>query len=104
MRAAIRDIAYHLPERVVTNAELGQEHPEWGMEKIGRTTGITSRRVAAPDEYGSDLATAAGRALFARGACRPDEVDYILYCTMTPDYVGPATACLVQDRLGVPKR
>ena len=102
MQAAIRDIAYHLPSRELTNAELAREFPDWGVEKIAKKTGIASRRIAADGECSSDLAAEAARALFARGACRPEDVDFLLLCTQSPDYFLPTTACLLQDRLGIP--
>ncbi len=102
MRAAILDIAYHLPGRELTNAELAREFPDWGVEKISKKTGIASRRIAADGECSSDLAVEAARALFARGACRPEDVDFLLLCTQSPDYFLPTTACLLQDRLGIP--
>lgn len=102
MPAAIRDIAFHLPEKALTNAELASAFPEWGVEKIARKTGIVSRHIAAEGECASDLAVAAARALFDRGACRPEEIDFVLLCTQTPDYILPTTACLIQDRLGIP--
>ncbi len=102
MQAAIRDIAYHLPSRELTNADLAREFPDWGVEKISRKTGIASRRIAAEGECSSDLAVEAARALFARGACRPADIDFVLFCTQSPDYFLPTTACLLQDRVGVP--
>jgi 3-oxoacyl-[acyl-carrier-protein] synthase III len=102
MQAAIRDIAYHLPSRELTNAELAREFPDWGVEKISKKTGIASRRIAAHGECSSDLAAEAARALFARGSCRPEDIDFLLLCTQSPDYFLPTTACLLQDRLGIP--
>jgi len=104
MQAAIRAIEYYLPERVVSTSQLAEEFPEWSVEKIDQKTGITCRRIAAPDECASDLAVAAAQKLFASGVCRPAEVDYLLLCTQSPDYFLPTTACLVQDRLGLPTR
>jgi 3-oxoacyl-[acyl-carrier-protein] synthase-3 len=100
-RAAIQAIAYHLPEQVVTNEQLAREFGAWDEEKITAKTGIVSRRVAAPGECASDLGVAAARALFDAGACTPGEVDFLLYCTQSPDYPLPTTACLLQDRLGL---
>jgi 3-oxoacyl-[acyl-carrier-protein] synthase III len=102
MQAAIRDIAHHLPVRELTNAALAREFPDWGVEKIEKKTGIASRRIAAEGECSSDLAVEAARALFARGGCRPEDVDFVLLCTQSPDYFLPTTACLLQDRLGIP--
>jgi 3-oxoacyl-[acyl-carrier-protein] synthase-3 len=101
MKAAIRSIAYHLPERVLTNEALSAEFPDWRVEKIRAKTGIDRRHIAAEDECASDLAVAAARRLFDDGGCRPEDVDFLLLCTQSPDYVLPTTACLVQDRLGL---
>ena len=101
--AAIAGIAYHLPERVLSNDQLAQEHPTWNMEEVGEKVGIVERHVAGPDECSSDLAVAAAEKLFASGVCSPAEIDYILFCTQTPDYFLPTTACVIQHRLGIPQ-
>jgi 3-oxoacyl-[acyl-carrier-protein] synthase-3 len=100
--AAVSAIAYHLPEATLSNEELARACPGWTPAKIAAKTGIVERRIAAPGECASDLAAAAARKLFASGACRPEEVDYLLFCTQSPDYFLPTTACLLQDRLGLP--
>jgi 3-oxoacyl-[acyl-carrier-protein] synthase III len=102
--AAIRSIEYHLPATTVTNRQLAAVFPEWSAEAILAKTGIEQRQVAAPDECASDLAVAAARKLFASGACAPADVDFLLFLTQCPDYPVPATACLLQDRLGLPTR
>jgi 3-oxoacyl-[acyl-carrier-protein] synthase-3 len=104
MDAIIKAIEYHLPERVETNAELQAANPDWDVDKIAAKTGITARRIAAEGECASDLAVAAAEKLFAGGACRPEEIDWVLFCTQSPDYVLPTTACLIQHRLGIPTR
>ncbi len=102
MHAAISAIEYYLPETTVSTAQLSAEFPEWSVEKIDNKTGIHERHVAGPDECSSDLAVAAARKLFDSGVCRPEDIDYVLLCTQSPDYFLPTTACLVQDRLGIP--
>jgi 3-oxoacyl-[acyl-carrier-protein] synthase-3 len=102
MQAVIKAIEYHLPERSLTNSQLADEFPEWTTEKIEQKTGIAERRIAAQDECSSDLGVAAAQKLFRSGACRPDEIDFILLCTQTPDYFLPTTACLMQERLEIP--
>ncbi len=102
MQAAIRAVDYYLPERVLTNDELAADFPAWSAGKILAKTGIRERHIAGPDECSSDLAVEAAQKLFAGGACRPQDIDYLLLCTQTPDYFLPTTACLVQDRLGIP--
>jgi len=102
MQAALSAIEYYLPEKVVSTPDLSAEFPGWSVEKIDEKTGIHERHIAAPDECASDLAVAAARKLFASGACQPNAVDYLLFCTQSPDYFLPTTACLIQDRLGIP--
>ena len=102
-RAILRAVASHLPERVVTNEELAERLGIADPEEIFRNTGIRERRVAAEGECASDLATAAAKKLFDSGAARPEEIDFILFCTQTPDYYLPTTACLIQERLGLPR-
>src|SRR5438093_161085 len=101
MNAVIRAIEYHLPERALTNAQLSAEFPDWSMAKIESKTGIVERRVAGPGECASDLAVAAAQKLFQTGIS-PRDLDFILLCTQSPDYFLPSTACILQDRLGIP--
>ena len=101
MFAAVTAIDYHLPETVLTNDDLARAFPGWTPEKIAAKTGIVERRIAAPEECASDLAAAAARKLFASGACRPEDIDFILLCTQSPDYFLPTTACILQERLGL---
>lgn len=101
IRPAITAIEYYLPETVLSNAELAAEFPEWPAEKILEKTGVWERRIAASDECASDLAVAAAEKLFASGVCGPGDIDYLLFCTQSPDYFLPATACVLQHRLGI---
>ena len=100
--AAVRAIEYFLPEATLSTAQLAAECPEWAVAKIDATTGISCRHIAAEGECSSDLAVAAAQKLFASGACTPADIDYVLLCTQSPDYFLPTTACLIQDRLGIP--
>jgi 3-oxoacyl-[acyl-carrier-protein] synthase-3 len=100
--ASIGPIAVHLPETVEDNDFLGEQFPSWNMELIYAKTGIRSRRIAAPGECASDLAVLAAEKLFREHDVDPASIDYLLLCTQTPDYPLPTTACLVQDRLGLP--
>lgn len=102
MKAVIRAIEYHLPEAVLSTADLSAQFPDWSVEKIDKKTGIAERHISAPNECSSDLAFAAASKLFASGAVAPADVDALMLCTQSPDYYLPTTACLLQDRLGIP--
>ena len=103
MSACIKAIEYCLPDGLLTNEMFAAEFPDWSVEKIEEKTGIVLRRIAAKGECASDLGVRAAEKLFANGACSRDEIDFLLFCTQSPDYFLPTTACLVQDRLGLPK-
>jgi len=102
MRARIAGTGSYAPERVLTNADLERmvdTSDDWIVER----TGIRERRLVAPGEACSDLATkAAERALAAAGVAAAD-LDMILLATCTGDAPLPSTACLIQDRLGATK-
>ena len=100
MKAFIKEIAYCLPERVVTNEELVKEFPEWSVEKIADKVGVSERRIVV-DETATDLAISASEKLFEKGTVKKEDVDFILFCTQSPDYKLPSSACIIQDRLGL---
>ena len=100
--AAIGPISVHFPEQVETNDDLRAEHPAWNMDLIYEKTGIAVRHIAAEDEFASDLGVQAAESLFADHGVDPTSIDFLLFCTQTPDYPLPTTACLMQQRLGLP--
>ena len=100
--AAIGPVAIHLPEKVEDNDFLSSQFPKWDMGLIYSKTGIRQRHVAAPGECSSDLGVAAAEKLFAQHEIDRSTIDFLLFCTQTPDYPLPTTACLIQDRLGLP--
>lgn len=100
--AYIKGISYYLPERVITNEELVQEFPEWSVDKVAQKVGIDSRHVAAENETAGDLAEKAALNLFEEYQVDPKSIDFVLFCTQSPDYLLPSTACILQHRLGIP--
>jgi 3-oxoacyl-[acyl-carrier-protein] synthase-3 len=103
-RSRIVGTGTYLPERVVSNDDLSQK---MGIETsdtwIRERTGIGSRRIAAPNEATSDMATAASRKALEMAGIRPDELDLIVCGTVTADMPFPAAACFVQAKLGASK-
>ena len=100
--AAVGPIAVHFPERIETNADLRADNPKWDMDLIASKTGIHKRHIAAEGECSSDLGVKAAEKLFEEFDIDPASIDFLLFCTQTPDYPLPTTACLMQDRLGLP--
>lgn len=100
--AFIKGISYYLPERVVTNEELLKEFPEWSVDKVAAKVGVNSRHLAAEDETAGDMAEKAARKLFEEYSIDPKSIDFVMLCTQSPDYFLPSTACILQNRLGIP--
>lgn len=101
MNAYIKDIAYYLPDEVLSNAIIEKEFPEWNVEKIAQKTGIENRHIASENETSGDLAVKAANLLFEKKGIRKEDINFILLCTQSPDFLLPTTACIVQNRLGL---
>jgi len=101
-RAALTAIKSFLPETKLTNEQLAQQFGDWHASQILSKTGVAVRGIASDNECASDLGVKAAQRLFASGACSPDEIDFLLFCTQSPDYFTPTTACVMQNALGLP--
>lgn len=96
-------IAVYLPDGRLSNEDLHREFPDWNPEKIAKKIGIRNRHIADKDETALDMAYQAAEKLFALHPELRAETDYLLFCTQSPDYMLPTTACLLQDRLQLRK-
>jgi 3-oxoacyl-[acyl-carrier-protein] synthase-3 len=97
--AKITGIAGYVPPKILTNADL-EKMVETNDEWIRTRTGIRERHVTENGVASSDLATAAAKELLAQTGTDPGDIDLIILASVTPDMFFPATACLVQDRIG----
>src|SRR5580700_748768 len=97
--AKITGVAGYVPPRVVTNLDL-EKRVDTSDEWIRTRTGIRERHYADPGVASSHLGTEAAKKLLAAKGVQPDEIDMIVVATVTPDMLFPATACIIQDRLG----
>ena len=93
------DIDFYIPSKKLTNQELSDRFSDWSPEKIKEKTGIEERGIAASDETAADLAIKAAQKILHRHDV--SQIDYLLFCTQSPDYKLPASACIIQDRLGL---
>jgi 3-oxoacyl-[acyl-carrier-protein] synthase-3 len=101
VRSVVTGVGGYLPDEVVTNDALSKvvdTSDEWIIER----TGIHERRRAAPEQGCSDLAVAAARTALANAGRTPADIDLIVVATTTADLTFPATAALVQRKLGCP--
>ena len=98
-RAKISALGTYVPPRVLTNADLEkmvETNDQWIVER----TGIRERHILEKGLATSDMAVEAAKQCLAERGIEPTEVEAIIVATVTPDMLFPATACLVQDKLG----
>lgn len=100
--AYISAISYYLPDRIVSNEEIVADFPEWTVEKIASKVGVNNRHVAQEGETASDLAIKAAESLFEMNPeIKRTGVDFLIFCTQSPDYFLPSSSCVIQSRLGL---
>lgn len=97
--AGITGIGISLPEKVLTNLDF-EKMVETSDEWITTRTGIKERRIAAKDHAASDLSTVAAIEAINMSGIKPEEIDLIIVCTVTPDMLFPITAAIVQKNIG----
>jgi 3-oxoacyl-[acyl-carrier-protein] synthase-3 len=100
LRSIVRGVGSYLPARIMTNEELSRTidtTDEWIQQRVG----IKQRHIAADDEVTSDLAVHAARRALDSARLSPAEIDLIIVATTTPDLTFPATAAIVQQKLGM---
>lgn len=99
--AAFRSIGAYVPEKVLSNSDL-EKMVDTTDEWIIKRTGIKERRIAAEDEYTSDMGAKASEKAIERAGIGKEDIDLVLCATVTPDYFNmPSTACIISDKLGI---
>ena len=96
---SISGVGSYVPEKILTNADL-EKMVETSDEWITTRTGIKERRIAAADEFTSDLAAKAAQRAMKMAGVTAEQIDLIIVATITPDMPFPNTACLVQQKIG----
>lgn len=99
--ARLADISIYLPKKILSNSELETLYCDWPASKIFKKTGIKERRIASDEETASDMAFQAATNLFQQGVVHSTDVDFLIFCTQSPDYILPTSACILQSRLNI---
>ena len=97
MGVKITNIEYYLPEKLVTNDQLAKQFSDWSSNKIEKKVGIRERHIVKEDETALDLALIAGKNILEN--YDKDKIDFLLFCTQSPEYYLPSGACILQDKL-----
>lgn len=95
MALIIKHIEYYLPEKIVSNEDLAKKNPGWDIKKIEEKSGVYSRHIAADDQTALDLAIKAVEKLLSNGLVTKDQIDAIIFCTQSQDYIMPANSFLI---------
>lgn len=99
MGCSIKYIEYYLPDKVITNGDLLKENPSWDMPEIVKKTGVESRHVSAPGETALDLGYKASKKLIDANGIDKDDIGALIFCTQSSDYILPANADILHDKL-----
>lgn len=98
-KAKIIGLGAYLPEKVLSNQDL-ERMVDTSDEWITSRTGMKERRIAGENEFTSDMGYEAAKRALDDSGLKGEEIDLILVATLTPDYVFPSTACLIQEKIG----
>lgn len=98
MQAKIISTGSYIPKKVLTNSDL-EKMVDTSNEWIMTRTGIEKRHIAGSDEYTSDMGIAAAKEALDQAGMKGDDLDLIMVATLTPDYIFPSTACIIQKKL-----
>lgn len=101
MKVVIQAIEYYLPEKLENNEDLLIDNPQWEMGKIFEKTGISTRCIAEKNQCASDLGIRAAEKVLTKSCLDRKKIDVLIFCTQSPDYFLPTTACIMQDKLGL---
>ena len=99
MSLIINSIEYYLPETILTNEELQNECPEWDLDKVAEKSGVYQRHIAGENETAYDLSVKACDRLFQTND--KNDIDGIIYCTQSPDYIMPSNSFLLHNYLNL---
>lgn len=97
----IEGIEYCLGQNSISNAKLQEENPSWDMSKTLERSGVKSRPIASPGTTALDLAYEAASQLLSKLDYDSSEIDTLIFCTQTPDYILPPNSSLLHDRLNL---
>lgn len=96
---ALDAIAHSIPAQTLTNEELRANYPAWDFDQLEKAAGVFRRRVCAQNETALDFVVRACDQLAAEGRLRPADIDAVIFCTQSADYIMPPNSCLLHGKL-----
>ena len=98
----IKAISYYLPEDTISTETLSKQLPNTDVSKTEKMVGVYEHHIAPKEVTAADLAVKAAEKLFNEYSIQPEEIDFVIFCTQSPDYFLPSSACIIQDKLNIP--
>jgi len=102
MQNIIQDISCFYPENILTNKHLQVEFPNLKLPELTRLTGVYKRHICDDGLTSVDMGIAAAEKLFDESNVKKEEIDLIVFCSAGGDYITPASACIIHEKLGLP--
>jgi 3-oxoacyl-[acyl-carrier-protein] synthase III len=103
MSIKIEHIEYYLPNKLVTNNDLDVKNPQWDVHKVAEKAGVYKRYIAEQEETAFDLSCIALENLLKNKNISVNEIDGIIFCTQSPDYIMPSNAFLIHKKFNFSK-
>lgn len=100
MGMRIRHIEYHLPKGILTNSDLKSSHPDWDIKKVAEKSGVFQRHIAEQDETAFSLSIPAVEKLLDQSGVAVEDIQGIIFCTQSPDFIMPSNAFLIHKHFG----
>lgn len=94
----IKAISYYLPEDTISTETLSKQLPNTDVSKTEKMVGVYEHHIAPKEVTAADLAVKAAEKLFNEYSIQPEEIDFVIFCTQSPDYFLPSSACIIQDK------
>ncbi len=101
MSIIIKDIVSHFPQNKVSNSDFHKENPNWDMDLVKERSGVHERYIAGENETALDLSIIACKTLLSKNIDLADQVDGLIFCTQSPDYIIPPNSCILHDELNL---
>lgn len=102
MNNKIKHISCYYPDNTITNNDLQEEFPRLKVKELTRLTGVLSRHICSPSQTSVDMGVEAAQKLFNETGFDKNEINFVIFCSAGGDFITPASACIIQDRLGLP--
>ena len=97
--AFIKALSYYLPDKVSSTNDLYDVLGKEYVDKVAKQVGVGFRHISSKNQTSSDLAVCAAEKMIEEYQIERETIDYVIFCTQTPDYMMPSTSCILQDRL-----